>query len=47
VARVSKRWFTLRDTYGIETSPGEDDALLLAIAVALDEMTRARDRRHR
>jgi uncharacterized protein YxjI len=47
VARVSKRWFTLRDTYGIETPAGEDDPLLLAIAVALDEMTRARDRRHR
>jgi uncharacterized protein YxjI len=38
VARISKRWFTLRDTYGIETAAGEDDALLLAIAVAVDEM---------
>jgi uncharacterized protein YxjI len=38
VARISKRWFTLRDTYGIEVSEGEDDALLLAVAVAVDEM---------
>jgi uncharacterized protein YxjI len=45
VARVSKRWFTLRDTYGIETPAGEDDPLLLAIAVALDEMSHAPHRR--
>ena len=38
VARVSKRWFTIRDTYGIEVEEGEDDPLLLAIAVAVDEM---------
>lgn len=38
VAQVSKRWFTFTDTYGIEVAEGEDDALVLAIAVALDEM---------
>lgn len=38
IATISKRWFTIRDTYGIETAAGEDDALLLAIAVAVDEM---------
>jgi uncharacterized protein YxjI len=38
VATVSKRWFTITDTYGIEVAEGEDDALILAIAVALDEM---------
>ena len=38
VAQVSKRWFTIRDTYGIDVAAGEDDALILAIAVALDEM---------
>jgi uncharacterized protein YxjI len=38
VGRVSKHWFTLRDTYGVETAPGEDDGLILAIAVAIDEM---------
>ena len=38
VAQVSKRWFTLRDTYGIDVAEGEDDALMLAIAVAIDEM---------
>ena len=39
VAHVSKRWFTFTDTYGIDIAPGEDDALVLAIAVALDEMS--------
>jgi uncharacterized protein YxjI len=38
VARVSKHWFTIRDTYGIEVAPGQDDGLVLAIAVAIDEM---------
>ena len=38
VGQVSKRWFTFTDTYGIEIAPGEDDALILSIAVALDEM---------
>lgn len=38
VAQVSKRWFTFTDTYGIDLAEGEDDALVLAIAVALDEM---------
>ena len=38
VARVSKHWFSLTDTYGVETAPGEDDGLILAVAVAIDEM---------
>jgi uncharacterized protein YxjI len=38
VARVSKHWFSLTDTYGVETVAGEDDGLMLAIAVAIDEM---------
>jgi uncharacterized protein YxjI len=38
VGRISRKWFTLRDTYGIDIAPGEDEGLVLAIAVALDEM---------
>jgi uncharacterized protein YxjI len=38
VAEVSKKWFAIRDTYGIDVADGEDDALILAVAVALDEM---------
>jgi uncharacterized protein YxjI len=39
VAEVSKRWFRVRDTYGIEIAPGEDDALVLAVTVCIDEMS--------
>jgi uncharacterized protein YxjI len=40
VAEVSKRWFRVRDTYGIEVAPGQDDALILAATVCIDEMAR-------
>ena len=39
VAEVSKRWFRVRDTYGIEVAPGQDDALILAVSVCLDRMS--------
>jgi uncharacterized protein YxjI len=38
VAEISKRWFRVRDTYGIEVAPGEDDALILAAAICIDDM---------
>ena len=38
VAEVSKKWLRMRDTYGIEIEPGQDDVLILAVAVALDAM---------
>ena len=37
VARVSKRWFRVRDTYGIEIADDEDQVLLLASAVVVDQ----------
>jgi len=40
VAEVSMKWFRVRDTYGIEVTPGHDVGLVLAVAVALDEMRR-------
>ena len=39
VAEVSKRWFRIRDTYGIEIAPGQDDPLILAVVVVIDQMT--------
>lgn len=39
VAKISKKWFRMRDTYGVEVEPDQDDALLLAIAVAVDDMS--------
>ena len=40
IAEVSKRWFRVRDTYGIEIAEGQDDALILAVAVCIDRMSR-------
>jgi uncharacterized protein YxjI len=39
VAEVSKRWFRVRDTYGIEIAPGQEDGLILAVTVCIDQMT--------
>ena len=38
IAEVSRRWFRVRDTYGVEVSPGENDVLILATAAVLDTM---------
>jgi uncharacterized protein YxjI len=39
VAEVSKKWFRLRDTYGVSIDPGQEDIIILAVAVCIDEMT--------
>ena len=36
VATVSKRWFTIRDTYAVDIAKGENDLLILASVLALD-----------
>ena len=38
VAEVSKKWFRIRDSYGVEIEPGQDDLLILAVAVCIDQM---------
>ncbi len=43
IAVVSKRWFSLTETYGVDIAPGQDDALILACVLALDL---AEDREH-
>ena len=40
IAKVSKKWFRVRDTYGIEVAEGENDALILAVAICIDQMGR-------
>jgi len=40
VAEISKRWFRMRDTYGVEVMEGQDDALILACTVCIDQMGR-------
>ena len=36
VAEVSKRWFPVRDTYGVDIEEGENPVLILASAVVID-----------
>lgn len=38
IAAVSKKWFRVRDTYGVEVAPAQDDALMLTIAICVDAM---------
>ena len=38
IAEVSKNWFRIRDTYGVEIEPGQNNALILAIVAAIDQM---------
>jgi uncharacterized protein YxjI len=38
VAEISKKWFRLTDTYGVEIDEGQNDILILAIAIAVDMM---------
>jgi uncharacterized protein YxjI len=38
IAEVSKKWFRVRDTYGVEIEPGQNDVLILAATVAIDMM---------
>ena len=38
VAEVSKKWFRIRDTYGVSIDPGQNDALILAVTVCIDQM---------
>jgi uncharacterized protein YxjI len=38
VGEVSKKWFRIRDSYGVEVAEGQNDALILAITVAVDRM---------
>ena len=35
IAEISKKWFRVRDTYGVEDRPGADAALVLAVTVAV------------
>jgi uncharacterized protein YxjI len=47
IAEVSKKWFRLTDTYGVEIDPGQNDILILAIAVAIDMMAHDEDKKDR
>ena len=38
VAEVSKKWFRVRDSYGVEIEPGQEDIVILAVTVCIDQM---------
>jgi len=38
IAEVSKKWLSLTDTYGVEIDEGQNDILILALAIAIDMM---------
>jgi uncharacterized protein YxjI len=40
IAEISRKWFRVRDTYGVEIVGDEDPVLILAVTVAVDGMTR-------
>ncbi len=44
VASISKKWFRVRDTYGVDIAADQDDALILAVAVAVESLTEVVDR---
>jgi uncharacterized protein YxjI len=39
IAEVSKRWFRVRDTYGVEVYEPEDAPFVLAVTVAVDALS--------
>lgn len=41
IAQVSKKWFRVRHTYGVEVPPDQEDVAILAITFALDNMAHA------
>ena len=38
IAEISKKWFRIRDSYGVQIEPGQNDIILLATSVAIDMM---------
>jgi uncharacterized protein YxjI len=43
VAEVSKKWFRVRESYGIEVRGDIDPALVIAVAVAVDSLNGVKD----
>jgi uncharacterized protein YxjI len=43
VAEISKRWFRVRDTYGVDLVAPVDPVLVLAVTVAIDAMAHGHD----
>ena len=42
IAEISKKWFRVRDTYGVEVEQDKDSVLVLAVTVAVDALSHDR-----
>jgi uncharacterized protein YxjI len=42
IAEVSKKWFRVRDTYGVDVKDAADAPLALSVTVAVDALTSPR-----
>jgi uncharacterized protein YxjI len=47
IAEVSKKWLSMTDTYGVEIDDGQNDILILAVAIAIDMMSHDEDKRRK
>jgi uncharacterized protein YxjI len=47
IAEVSKKWLSLTDTYGVEIGDGQNDILILAVAIAIDMMSHDDDKKRK
>ena len=39
IAEISKKWFRVRDSYGVDITAGQDEIVILAVTVCIDQMT--------
>ena len=39
IAESSKKWFRVRDSYGVDIDPGRNDIVILALVIYVDEMS--------
>ncbi len=47
IAEVSKKWLSLADTYAVEIDDGQNDILILALAIAIDMMSHDDDKKRK
>jgi uncharacterized protein YxjI len=47
IAEVSKKWLSMTDTYGVEIDDGQNDILILAVAIAIDMMSHDEDKKRK
>ena len=40
IAEVSKKWFRVRETYGVQLAQGQDVPFIIAVTVCVDQMAR-------